>query len=54
MVKSQKEAILIPLSQIYMTTYFHGMVQALKNWKYANVAPTFKKGEKYKPVNYRP
>jgi hypothetical protein len=25
-----------------------------KDWKHANVAPTFKKGEKYKAVNYRP
>ena len=24
------------------------------DWKHANVAPVFKKGEKYKPVNYRP
>jgi len=24
------------------------------DWKHANVAPAFKKGEKYKPVNYRP
>ena len=25
-----------------------------KDWKHANVAPAFKKGEKYKHVNYRP
>ena len=25
-----------------------------KDWKHTNVAPAFKKGEKYKAVNYRP
>jgi hypothetical protein len=25
-----------------------------KDWKHANVAPAFKIGEQYKPVNYRP
>ena len=41
-----------PLSYIFNKSLETSMVP--NDWKQANVAPIFKKGEKYKPSNYRP
>jgi hypothetical protein len=42
-----------PILSLIFTKYFH-TGQTPIDWKTANVAPAFKKGDKHKAVNYRP
>ena len=51
-LKELKEHVAPILTLIFTKSLQTG--QTPKDWKHANVAPAFKKGEKYKPVNYRP
>ena len=46
------EQIAPPLTFIFNKSIESGLVP--ENWRQANVAPIFKKGEKYKPSNDRP
>ena len=47
-----KEELAIPLCMIFIKSLKEGVVPA--DWKLANVAPIFKKGNKDSPGNYRP
>jgi hypothetical protein len=51
-LKELKDQIAPILTEILKKSLETG--ETPKDWKHANVAPAFKKGEKYKPVNYRP
>jgi hypothetical protein len=51
-LKELAETIAPALTTIFRRSYETGEVPSL--WRTANVAPIFKKGEKYKPSNYRP
>ena len=51
-MKELKEQVAPILTLIFNTSLHTGKTP--KDWKHANVAPAFKKGEKYKPINYRP
>ena len=51
-LKELKEQISPILTLIFKKSLDTG--ETPKDWKHANVAPAFKKGEKYKPINYRP
>ena len=51
-LKEVKEAICKPLCAIFNLSLQTGKV--VSEWKLANVAPLFKKGDKSNPGNYRP
>ena len=51
-LKELKEHVAPILTLIFNKSLQTG--ETPKDWKHANIAPAFKKGEKYKPVNYRP
>lgn len=46
----------VEISAILTTIYNQSIIQGVvpEDWRCANVAPVFKKGEKYNPANYRP
>ena len=47
-----KDQVAPILTKIYTKSIETGTIP--KDWKHANVAPAFKKGERYKAENYRP
>ena len=51
-LKEMADVVAEPLTIIYNKSLSEGKVPA--DWKHANVAPIFKKGQKYDPANYRP
>ena len=51
-LKQTRDQIAPILQVIFTKSYETGQVP--KDWKTANVAPVFKKGEKFLPINYRP
>ena len=51
-LKELADTIAPALTAIFRRSYETGETPSI--WKTANVAPVFKKGEKYKPSNYRP
>ena len=46
------EQLAPPLTFIFNKSIESGIIP--EDWRQANVAPIFKKGEKYRPSNYRP
>ena len=46
------EQLALPLTFLFNKSIESGRVP--EDWRQANAAPIFKKGEKYKPSNYRP
>ena len=46
------EQLALPLTFLFNKSIESG--RAPEDWRQANAAPIFKKGEKYKPSNYRP
>jgi hypothetical protein len=51
-MKDLKDQVAPILTKIYSKSIETGTIP--KDWKHANVAPAFKKGERYKAKNYRP
>jgi hypothetical protein len=51
-IKDLKDQVAPILTKIYTKSIETGTIP--KDWKHANVAPAFKKGERYKAENYRP
>jgi hypothetical protein len=51
-MKDLKDQVAPILTKIYTKSIETGTIP--KDWKHANVAPAFKKGERYKAENYRP
>ena len=51
-LKQTRDQIAPILQVIFTKSYETGQVP--KDWKTANVAPVFKKGDKFLPINYRP
>jgi hypothetical protein len=51
-LKELNEQVAPILTSIFPKSLKSGEIS--KDWKHANVAPAFKKGEKYKAVNYHP
>ena len=51
-MKDLKDQVAPILTKIYIKSIETGTIP--KDWKHANVAPAFKKGERYKAENYRP
>ena len=51
-MKDLKDQVAPILTKIYTKSIETGTIP--KDWKHANVAPAFKKGERYKAKNYRP
>ena len=52
MLKVIAELISVPLAIVFNLSIQEGIVPL--EWKIANVVPIFKKGNRYKPENYRP
>jgi hypothetical protein len=51
-IKDLKDQVAPILTKIYTKSIETGTIP--KDWKHANVAPAFKKGERYKAETYRP
>ena len=51
-LKELADVIADPLARVFRKSLHKGTVPS--DWKHANVAPIYKKGEKYDPANYRP
>ena len=51
-LKELADVIADPLARVFRKSLHEGTVPS--DWKHANVAPIYKKGEKYDPANYRP
>jgi hypothetical protein len=51
-MKDLKDQVAPIFTKIYTKSIETGTIP--KDWKHANVAPAFKKGERYKAENYRP
>ena len=51
-LKKLSDILAAPLTTIFRKSLEEGSVP--QDWKHSNVTPTFKKGQKYNPANYRP